>query len=132
MSLIGFATLFAEQRDPQRRATIEALERQISGLVRRNPRAVIDERILSQQVNARIEWVKEALVALADRSALRVRLFWLCPTRPGTVLEEDDVNDFPLTYECENCGQLHHFRREEVDVRFLPSDELLREIAATQ
>jgi hypothetical protein len=130
MSLIGFDTWLAQHSD--RQASVTRLRDQIIHTLSVDPHAVIDDRILSQQLQTGIEFVRELLVELVALYALETRLFWLCPNGRGTVLEEPRIEDFPLSIECERCGQLHSFRREQVDVRFVSSDQLLENLRASR
>ena len=123
MSLVGFDTLLAQH--PDRAAAISRLQDQIVNTLRANPHSVIDDRILSQQVHANIDFVRELLVELVALYVLQVRLFWLCPNGKGTVLDESSIERFPLRTECDRCGGEHTFRQADVDVRFVPSDRLL-------
>ena len=123
MSLIGFDTLLVQH--PDQRAAVVGLRDQLVSTLRADPQAVIDDRILSQQLQAEVEVVRELLVELVALYVLNTRLFWLCPNGRGTVAEESRFEDFPLTIECERCGQRHEFRRDQVDVQFVSSDRLL-------
>jgi hypothetical protein len=126
MSLTGFDTLLAQH--PDRRQAISQLAEQIVRTLRVDPSAVIDEAILSQQIHAQLDIVRELLVELVALYALDTRLFWQCPNGRGTVLEETALDRFPLSVECDRCGELHTFKSKDVQVKFVPSGNLLQSI----
>ncbi|HEY0873390.1 MAG TPA: hypothetical protein VGD94_07955 [Vicinamibacterales bacterium] len=130
--MTGFDTLLARHPDPAHRIAIQRLEQQLVDTVRHHPEGVIDERILSQQVEAREELIKQLLVELVGAYVLRTMLFWQCPNGRGAVDEQEQMNDFPLTVECDRCHEVHHFHVADVDVKFLPTDRLLNEVGRSR
>jgi hypothetical protein len=131
MSLSAFDNLRATH--PDRLDAITAIERHITRTLRRDPHAVIDDAILWQQiredrVRADLELTRRLLVELETLHALQRRLFWLCPIGLGTAFEAADADEFPTEIECERCGREHALRAADVEVKFTPSEALLREV----
>ena len=130
MSLSGFDSLRA--RHPDQCLAVEQLEREITQTLSRDPTAVIDDEILTQQLSVELQLVQTLLVELVASHALRTLVLWRCPNGLGTTREAEDPKDFPELVECQGCGQVHRFKREDVEVRFLPSEDLLREMSVRQ
>ena len=118
MSLSGFDSLRA--RYPDQRLAVEQLEREITRTLSRDSSAVIDDEILTQQLSVELQLVQTLLVELVASHALRTLVLWRCPNGQGTTREAEDLKDFPELVECQ-CGQVHRFKREDVEVCFLGS-----------
>lgn len=129
MSLTPFDNL--RSIHPDARGVITAIERLVNQTLRLDPHAVIDDDIIVQQSHVDPTLVRHLLVELVAIHALVRRAFWVCPERRGTTLEASTVKDFPPTIECSQCGHEHLFTSKDVEVKFLPSEALLREIRTT-
>jgi len=130
MSLNAFDNL--RSTHPDWLDVIAAIERLINRTLRVDPHAVIDDEIITQQVRIDPKQVMRLLVELEGWHALVRRLFWLCPAGRGTTLEASSLQEFPAFIECSRCGQEHRLHAGDVEVKFLPSDSLLRDVLATQ
>jgi hypothetical protein len=130
MSLTAFDNL--RSKHPDRLDAVGALERLIDSTLWRDPHAVIDDDIITQQLRVDPDLVRRLLVELESWRVLVRRLFWICPEGQGTASEASSLEEFPSLIECERCGQEHRFRSRDVEVKFLPSESLLREVRATQ
>jgi hypothetical protein len=130
MSLSAFDNLRATH--PDRLDAIAALERQISRTLRRDPNAVIDDEILWQQIDADRDLTRHLLIELETLRALERRVFWLCPVGLGSTYEAAHTDEFPSTIECDRCGREHALRAVDIEVKFTPSQTLLREVYGSQ
>jgi hypothetical protein len=126
MSLNAFDNL--RSTHPDWLDVIAAIERQINRTLRIDPRAVIDDDIITQQSRVDPKLVMRLLVELETWHALVRRLFWVCPEGRGTTSEANSLDEFPPLIECHRCGQKHALRSGDVEVKFLPSESLLREV----
>lgn len=126
MSQSAFGALRANR--PKHRAVVLALERQLAATLSRNQNAIIDDRVLVQQLSADEQVVRELLVELVHLDGLRTLLLWQCPNGYGTSEEATNVSQFPASLECERCGQVHAFNSADIEVRFQSTDRLLREL----
>jgi hypothetical protein len=130
MSLTAFDNL--RSTHPDRLDAIAALERQIGSTLQSDPRALIDDDILTQQIHIDSQFVQHLLIELERERALKRRFFWLCPEGRGTTSEASSLEEFPTSIACERCGKQHRLRPTDVEVKFLPSESLLREVRAAQ
>jgi hypothetical protein len=130
MSLSAFDTLRA--RHPDAQAAIGELERRVAETLRRDPKAIIDEQILMQQLRVAAELIERWLVELVTGNVLAVRLLWRCPNGYGTSAEAGEITAFPDTIECDRCGEFHRLKESDVQVAFIASDLLAREVLTSQ
>lgn len=126
MSLQPFENL--RSTHPDRLDAIAALERQIGQTVRLDPNAVIDDAIITQQIGIDVDLVRHFLVELEAWDALVRRLMWICPSGRGTTSEASKIDEFPAAIECKRCGLEHRLHAADVEVRFVPSESLLRDV----
>jgi hypothetical protein len=130
MSLVAFDTLRA--RHPDLRTLVDGLENQLVSILRKDPSAVIDDRILSGRMKLPGEQEEEDLALLLTdlvaHDALVTRVFWSCPNGYGTSAEAATIPEFPQVLECDRCGQTHEFNADHLDVLFLPAASLLTDI----
>jgi hypothetical protein len=129
MSLSAFDNLRATH--PDQLDAVAALERQIHGTLRHDRHAIIDDDILWEQLHLDRDMTRRFLIELETLRALVRRLFWLCPLGRGTAAEASRLEDFPEEIECERCGLQHQLTSSDVEVKFTPSEGLLREVVAT-
>ena len=129
MSLNPFAALYS--RHPEWRGILGELRRQLVETLSKDNHAVIDDRILVQQLHVDATVIKKSLVELADLDGLRARVFWECPNGFGTVKEADHIKEFPYSIECERCGQTHVYTDADVEFLFVPTDHLMNELRVT-
>ena len=129
-----FAALRAQYLDryPDRHRMLDDLGRQLAETLAKNPHAVIDDRILSQQMDADQNLVKNALVGLVDLKGLRTRLFWQCANGFGTVKEADHIRDLPHSVDCDRCGETHLSNNANVEVFFVATEELVTELQRSE
>ena len=113
---------------PEQRSIVRALERKLAETLGGDCGAVIDDRILVQQLSADSEVIKELLTELVRLDSLRTLLLWNCPNGRGTSGEAEHVAEFPQWIECDRCGQVHAFNSEHIEVRFQSTDRLLRDL----
>ena len=113
---------------PQQRAVVRALERQLAATLSGDRNAVIDDRVLVQQLSVDRDIVRELLVELVRLNGLQTLLLWNCPNGRGTSEEAASVSEFPKSVECDRCGQVHNFSSADIEVCFRSTDRLLREL----
>jgi hypothetical protein len=107
---------------------IGALEKEMSRLLMRDPRALLDEDVFGATLKSGSERIGRMLVELAAEEVIQPVFLWICPTSGGTVMEVADPKKFPDHAECDRCGELHLLSAEDVEVQFLPSGELITSI----
>ena len=121
-----FATL--REKYPDQQALLTALERQLTKTLSLDRDAVIDDRILGQQLHATEDIIRDLLVELVGLHRLRTRKLWTCPNGGGGLWEGSDLAESPDSVECNYCGQAHDFSAADVEVIFVSTDQLLREL----
>ena len=127
MSLVGFDTLRVEH--PNDRMLIDRLEEAVRRILRRNPRAVLDEKHLAQITEGAIAQIETLLIDLLRFHVIESRVAWVCPIRHGTSVEARYLKDLPMLIECDKCGQEHEYDPAQVEMFFVPTDTLLRSIS---
>ena len=130
MSLPGFDTLL--HNHPGEGELVMRLEREITDTLRRDPRSVVDHLILAQTLHLGADATGRYLAELVRYNVLKPRWFWICPNEHGTTMEADSEAEFPDVIECRVCGQEHEFDIDDVNVEFLPSDQLLNTLRNAQ
>ena len=126
MSQSAFEALRSSR--PEQRSVVLALERELAETLGGDRRAVIDDRILVQQLPVDIGIIKELLIELVRLKGLRTLFLWNCPNGRGTAEEAERVADFPQWIECERCGEVHVFNSAQIEVRFQSTRRLLRDL----
>lgn len=116
------------EKHPDQQALLAALVNQLADTLSRDRNAVIDDRILGQQLHTAEDLIKDLLVELVGLDRLRIVAIWTCPNGGGGLLEASDVSDFPTSIECDYCGKIHAFSAADVEVRFVSTDQLLHEL----
>ena len=113
---------------PEQRDIVLALKSQLTTTLSTDRNAVIDDRVLVQQLHVDEATVKELLVELVRLNSLRTLLLWNCPNGGGTSEEAEHASEFPQRAECSRCGQVHEFSSAYVEVRFQSTEHLRREL----
>lgn len=116
------------RKHPEMAQRLVELERYIKGLVRESPDAIIDEFIVAQELDIAEPAIQRLLVELVGAHQLDTVFLWLCPMGRGTAREELKLASFPERLECSRCGDEHWFHQNNIQVRFIASDELKREV----
>ena len=126
MSQSTFAVLL--DRHPDQQAILRELKQQISMTLSADRNALIDDRILGQQLHVEENVIKDFLIELVNLHGLRAVFLWSCPNTGGGLKEASKLSELPDSIECEHCGQVHYFNVDDVEVLFLPTDRLFGEI----
>jgi hypothetical protein len=99
------------------------LEEVVEKIVRRNPAARLSELSLSNKTDIPLSDVEVLLVELCVGGVLEARFFWNCPNGHGVTDEAASVAELPDEIECD-CGRLHYFDPDAIEVGFIPSQKL--------
>jgi hypothetical protein len=114
---------------PDLGAFVDAVEAQIVSILARDPKAVIDDRLLIERLHLRGKEAEKdlalVLVELVAREALETVALWQCPNGYGTAAEESTIPKLPPFLQCERCGQEHVFSAAAIDLRFVATAALL-------
>ena len=80
---------------PDQRRVVLALEHQLAKTLALDRNAVIDDRVLVQQLSTDTDMVRALLVELVNLNGLQTLLLWACPNGYGTSEEAEKASDFP-------------------------------------
>lgn len=122
MSLTAFDTLRREY--PAEQPLLALIEDRIVDTIRQDPRAVIDDWALTDQLRIDHETVAKVVLRLVHLRALEMVFYWSCPNGMGTVREAPHPRDFPSFLECDRCGRTHEYSEEFIAVFYLPSQRM--------
>jgi len=113
---------------PQAQHELDLLESAVVSMLANDPHAVVDDRVLTQTLHLEKKLLRELLVDLVARGFLEVRVFWKCPKGYGIAKEAAHVREFPDVIDCSQCGDQHWLSEADVEVRFIATDRLLKEL----
>ena len=128
-------------RHPAYHAFVSEMETILARTLRKDPEAVIDDRVVVQELRSAPQLAKmprdqqqdvaeKLLLELVSIRALRTVFLWICANGFGTVRETETLSAFPSFIFCERCGEAHPFSRQEVEVHFLPTADLIDHLLA--
>jgi|GEM_PF-3753488 hypothetical protein len=109
---------------------ISNLEAEMANTLKRDPNAIIDGEILTQQLNVESRKIFTLLLELVAQHELHRLYLWLCPKGEGTAMESTDLQSFPEWIECDRCSDIHYFNQDDIEIHFLPSDSLKNQLLA--